>query len=63
MALQGRREGRPLKHPLGGGAQLEGLTGEYFDKNAIDTAWTESFLDERNRSAVWKLCDRTVTAS
>ncbi|NIK55427.1 SDR family NAD(P)-dependent oxidoreductase [Kribbella shirazensis] len=42
--------------------ELEGVTGKYFDTNATESAWPDSVLDERTRSAVWNLCTSTYAA-
>lgn len=48
---------------LASSPELEGVTGKYFDTNATESTWPDSVLDERNRSAVWDLCTRMVTAA
>jgi NAD(P)-dependent dehydrogenase (short-subunit alcohol dehydrogenase family) len=48
---------------LASSPDLEGVTGKYFDTNATESTWPDSVLDQRNRSAVWDLCTRMVTAA
>ncbi|MDX2968927.1 SDR family NAD(P)-dependent oxidoreductase [Kribbella solani] len=48
---------------LASAPELEGVTGKYFDTNAVEAAWPAAVLDDRNRSAVWELCSRVVSAA
>ncbi|GAA1568148.1 SDR family oxidoreductase [Kribbella hippodromi] len=48
---------------LASAPELEGVTGKYFDTNAAEAAWPAAVLDDRNRSAVWELCNQVVSAA
>jgi hypothetical protein len=37
---------------------LAGVTGSYFDANGRPTTWPRCAVDERNREAIWALCER-----
>jgi hypothetical protein len=37
---------------------LTGVSGAYFDTNGRPSRWPACALDERNRDAVWSLCER-----
>jgi hypothetical protein len=37
---------------------LVGVTGTYFGVNGRPTSWPACAVDERNREAVWSLCER-----
>jgi NAD(P)-dependent dehydrogenase (short-subunit alcohol dehydrogenase family) len=37
---------------------LTGVTGAYFDTNGRPATWPRCAVDERNREAIWSLCER-----
>ncbi|MER5647414.1 SDR family NAD(P)-dependent oxidoreductase [Streptosporangium sp. NPDC002524] len=43
---------------LASSAEVEGVNGTYFGTDGEPTPWPASVRDERNRRAVWELCER-----
>lgn len=48
---------------LASSADLQGVTGKYFNAQAREVEWPSSVLDSRSREAVWALCTWLVSSA